>query len=338
MNKLLFSIACIALLFSCKKNEEDNLFFIDNSFQFTLEDTMGVVADGKSVVKLSVKKLIETNSGLTVEFKTDKGSLTTDNVPFEGEYANTYLKLVENENAYYLLAKIKDSSGKLLTEKSIIYKPNAYRDTFEIMLADTASLTGNGNTEFRIIVKGNKSDYHDVTVSFESSKGDILKKQVGFDENMATTYLKVSRATGNYHITATVKKGDNTIAIKSIVCTVAPALPSYLFMESNKSLYDTETTLTITSVLLDHLETNNISEGLRLMFSAYQVSSTNERISVGNFTNALNIRTDLDGKVSDVTFMPNLRLDTTKVLYIEGRTQGITGNQIIQAIELEYGK
>ncbi|MEJ5144677.1 hypothetical protein [Sphingobacterium sp. MYb388] len=338
MNKpLLFLILSLILAFgACNKEKQD--FSVDKSFKFTLLDTAGILADGKSVVKLAVKKLIKTNSGYTVTFSSDKGMLTSDNVTFEGDFAYTYLKLDEKEDKYYLKAIIKDGSGKSLTEKTNLYVARKPLDSFELILLDTAAVTANGKSEVKLLLEGSGENYEGAKVTFTSTAGTILVSDVEFDRNQAVTYLKVSRQTGNYHISATVKKNNVTIALKSVAYKLSPAYPSQILVQSNKAFYNLSESVVISTVLFDNMQSLGISEGLRVNFDAYQISSTNTREPVGSFTDALNVRTTNEGKVPDVTFATDSRVDTTKNLFIEVSTQNASGNQIKKEIDWKYRK
>ncbi len=321
------------MFLGCKKEEA---FSIDNSFEFILEDTSGITISKDAVIKLSVRKLVDTKKGFTVEFKSDKGKLSAETIAFEEEYATTYLRLDEKENIYYLTAKIKDENAKLLTEKSIVYTPSSFKDGFDFLLSDTAGVQADGHSEIRLTVTGKKEKYENTIVAFTTAgKGNILMNEVAFEGNTATSFFKVPRIDGNTYITATVKTNDKVIATKTAIYKMDAALPSVIAMSGNVATYNLKDPLKLQIVLFDHNQTSNISEGLRVIFNAFQLSSSNTRIVVGNFANALDIRTNADGKLTDMTFIADSRVDTTKTIFIEANTLGKSGT-ITKTLEFGY--
>ncbi|CDS92086.1 hypothetical protein BN1088_1430490 [Sphingobacterium sp. PM2-P1-29] len=324
-----FLIICLP---GCKKEID---FSIDDSFEFSLEDTAGIILDKNAVIKLSVKKLVDTKKGFTVEFKTDKGTLTAQNIKFEEKFATTYLRLDENESVYYLTANIKDENSKLVTEKSIVYKPNSFKDSFEFVVSDSSGVQADGNAEIRLTVIGKSENYDGNTVAFTSNNGNILLPEVSFQGNTAISYFKVPKSSGKTYITATVKKENKTIATKSVVFNLDNALPSFIFLSGNKATYNMSDPIQLQTVLFDQHQTTHISEGLRVTFSAYQLSSANLKVAVGNFENALDVRTDSQGKIANVNFSADSRVDTTKNIFIECITSGPAGH-ISNTAEFSY--
>lgn len=319
----------------CKKEEAIS---IDNSFEFTLQDTAGVTINKDAVVKLSVKKNVETKKGYTVEFNSDKGELASKTINFEEDYANTFLRLDENESIYYLTAKIKDETGKLLTEKSLIYTAVEFKDDFDFFISDTTGVKADGSSEIKLSILGKKEKYDNTTVTFTPTNGGtVLLNNIAFYNKAAISYFRVSRLPGNSYITASIKKDNKVIATKSIVVKLAPALPSFILMSSNKSSYNLSDIIILQTVLFDKNQSTNISEGLRLVYNAYQVTPENTKISIGNFIDALDVRTNSEGKVGSINFMADSKVDTTKNIYIESAIQGASGT-ISKILELKYRK
>lgn len=331
----IYLLAIMLCLLSCKKyiaNEDYN----STGFTFSLQDTTGVLATGKTNIKLVVKKSLTTNKDLKVVFSTNKGTLQYTESYFNGDDAVSYLLLDNGGADYYLKAKIMDGTT-ILTEKTIGYTSKSVKgDTYTVELLDTAGIRADGTSMIKLQVNRTTAADKKIKVVFSSTKGTIKIPEAYFSGAQSASYLQLDREPGTYFISAIVKDGDVILDTKQFTYKSTTAFPASILFGIDKKYYNISDPITLKVLLLDKTGTNEISSGLKVNYAAYQLSSNGTKTPVGRFVDALNVRTDADGKLPSVVFQPDNQIDISKKIYLEVSSKSATGADITHVIELDY--
>jgi len=209
--------------------------------------------------------------------------------------------------------------------------------SFSFNISDSAGAANDGVSRIRIRMSKSIEARPGVKVIFSANRGTLSDSELFFRGDTAETFLKTLQDTGIYIIKGWVKDHDSTLYEKSFVFRLRDALPDSLFLDPGRSIstMSADTPTLIKTYLFRH--NGPVTLGRFVSFRSYQVSTTNDTVSVGRFSNLFNNFSKADGTLNDINFYSDTRnIDSNRVVTIEATTAGKEGSVIVRKLLLRY--
>jgi len=211
-------------------------------------------------------------------------------------------------------------------------------DDFVLTVTDTSGIRADGVSLITVKLSNTKEVKDGLKVSFSSTKGSFLFNDVQYQNDEATTKLKVDQDTGTYVIKALLKEGDQTKIEKTITFSLQRAWPDSIGLQIDRSLYSLILNNPITIKTFLFRNHSLVTKGTPVLFRAYQIGITlNDTIEVGRFEGLFNNYSTADGKLADIKLYADTPgIDTLKAINIQARTLKDKGDTLCKNIIIRY--
>jgi hypothetical protein len=309
---------------------------IEDDFVLSITDSTGVVNDGRSTVKVKFENTKEVKEGLKVTFTTTKGTFLVNDLRFGNHKAETTLKVDSDTGIYIIKAQLKE--GDVVKVEKIVtmnLRPAYNNNDFVVNVSDTTGVRADGRAVFTVRLSNIKEVKDGLKVSFQSNKGSFLFNDIKFENHKAEAFLKVDQDTGVYVIKALLKEGEVVKVEKILLVSFRRAYPDSIAFDVNRTLYSLTSPTTITTYLFRNI--GLVTKGTSVFFRAFQVTPTNDTLSVGRFEGLLNNYSDVNGKLADIKlYTDGSLIDTNRVITIQAKAINDRADTIKRNYTIRY--